>query len=218
MAGVAISHYNGPMAAFVDRRRIAPWWMCALMLLIAAFFGWVISVNHGKPVTPGVWSHIIIPPYAVWIYLVLSSLLNRQSIRVTRDRIVISTGPFPSGLNETILRERIAFCYYYSIMATADSGSSEPFPIGHVPGVETREGRQVVLVEPFSDINSARDFAHSIARALNEGSAGPPVTVRVLGEPRTDPVGTRRSWIWGAIWAGAFAAGAAWEIAYRWRL
>jgi len=206
------------MAEFRDKRHLAPWWMCALMLVIAAFFGWVIYETHGKPVTPGVWRHVIIPPYGVWIYLVLTGLLNSQSTLVTRDRIVVSNGPIPFGPGEVISREQIAFCYYYSIMATSDGGSDESFPIGHVPGVETREGRQVVLLETFSDINSARDAAHAIAGALNEGSVGSQVSVKVLDEARSDPVGTRRGWVWAGIWAGAFAAGTAWEIAYRLRL
>ena len=189
--------------------------MCALMLVIAAFFGWVIYETHNKPVTPGVWSHVIIPPYGVWIYLVLACLLNSQSVLANRDRIVVSTGPIPLGPNDVIPRERIAFCYYYSIMATSDGGSDEPFAIGHVPGVETREGRQVVLVEPFSDINSARNFAYAIAGALNEAGAGSPVNVSFLNDARTDPVGTRRAWLWAGIWAGAFAAGTVWEITYR---
>jgi hypothetical protein len=103
-------------------------------------------------------------------------------------------------------------------MATSDGGSNESFAIGYVPGVETREGRQVVLVEPFGDINSARNFANAIAGALNEGSAGCPVNVSVLDEARSDPLGTRRAWLWAGIWAAAFAAGTVWEITYRWRI
>ena len=188
------------------------------MLIVAVFFGWVICQTQGRPVSPGVWSHVIIPPYGVWIYLVLACLLNSQSILVTPDRILVSNGPIPLGPNENIPRERIAFCYYYSILTSSDNGGDEVFAIGHVSGVETREGRQVVLVEPYSSLNSARDFARAIAAALNDGSVGLPVAVRVLEEARPDPVGTRRSWIWAGIWAGAFAAGTAWEIAYRWSL
>jgi hypothetical protein len=205
------------MAEFRDKRRSAPWWMCALMLLITAFFGWVIHENHGKPLSPGVWSHVIIPPYCLWVYLVLASLLNSQTILVSRDRVTVSHGPVPLASNEVIPREQIAFCYYCGIMASADSGSDAPFPIGHVPGVETKVGRQVVLMEPFDKIDSARDVAHSIARALNEGSAGPQVIVKELDDPRSDPRGTRRAWIWAGIWAAAFGAGAVWEIATRWR-
>jgi hypothetical protein len=75
----------------------------------------------------------------------------------------------------------------------------------------------VVPLEPLDDLNAARDAAHSIAAALNEGRISSPINVRVLHEPREDPVGIRRRWVWAGIWAGALATGAAWEITHHWK-
>lgn len=205
------------MAAFRDIRRVAPWWICALALLITAFFGWVIYEQLGKSVKSGVFSHVLIPPYGVWVFLVLGCLLNRESVLVTADGIVVSNGPIPFGPREDIPREQIAFCYHYGILTTSDGGNGESFAIGHVIGVETREGRQVVLLQLFDDINSARDAARAIAAALNAGSVGRQVDVKVLAEARTDPVGQRRAWVWAGVWTVALIAGIAWEIVHRWR-
>lgn len=200
-----------PNLNFHDKRRLAPWWMCLFMLLIAAFFGWVISETYGKPVSPGVWSHIIIPPYFIWLYLVLACLLDKQAILATADRIVVSTGPIRLGLNDTFPRDRIAFCYHYSIVDQSDGATAT---IGHVAGIETREGRQVVLVEPYSDPACARTFAETIAAALNQ-RGDTKIEVRALQDPRPDPVGTQRAWLWAGIWIAAFASGIVWELLVR---
>jgi hypothetical protein len=203
---------------FRDVRRIAPWWMCLLMLVVAAFFGWVIYMAIYGGSSPETWRYVLVPPYAVWIYLTLACLVNRRTVTATREGVVDSTGPVPLGPKDVIRRERIAFCFWYSVMVRSDNGD-ESYAIGHVPGVETREGRQVDLFDHFKDESSAREVAIAMATAVNQGRTGSEILeARPAGEVRSDPVRTRRAWVWAGIWGAAIAAGAIWEIVYRLRL
>ncbi len=210
-------HYNDRVSEFRHTSRVAPWWMCAIMLAITVFFGWVISTSLGKAPSPGVFSHILIPAYAVWLYWVLAGLLNTESLHVTRDGVVIGRGPVPLQPGETMERDQIAFCSYFSLNTGPDNGD-EPVVVGHVVGLETKSGRQLNLLDSLPDAQAARATAERIASVLNEAHPERPIPARLQTQPRDDPADTRRTWLWVGVWAAAFAAGVAWEIAYRWRL
>ncbi|HYP06152.1 MAG TPA: hypothetical protein VER03_07925, partial [Bryobacteraceae bacterium] len=143
------------MAEYRDVRRIAPWWMCALVLVIFNFFAWMIWVNAAAPVKEGVYTRVPIPPFFLFAYLTLACLFNRRSVIATREGVRLSNFPVPLLSGETIPADRITLCYYYSVMTTSDGGG-EPFAIGHVIGVETRDGRQVDLSEQFKTLIEAR--------------------------------------------------------------
>jgi hypothetical protein len=206
------------MREFRDVRRIAPWWGCLIVLVVAAFFGWVIYMAIFGGSSPGVWRYVLVPPYAVWLYLTLACLVNRRTVLATREGIVDSNGPVPLRAKDVIRRDEIAFCFWYSAMVSSDAGD-ESYAIGHVPGVETRDGRQVDLFDHFGDESAARNAAIAMATALNQGRTGSEIIeARPVTDIRSDPVDTRLAWVWAGIWAAAFAAGGVWEIVYRLRL
>jgi hypothetical protein len=197
-------------------RRMATWWQCAIMLVFTLGFGWILGQGL-RSKSADVYGHVLIPLYGVWLYATLSTLLNKHSLMVSPQGLTIRNGPVPVRGVDRIPRENIACCYFRPVTVSADHGD-EVLTIGVVNGVETVDGRQVDVFGEHKTVEASRAYAIEMARALNQGVAGPPVEVRIVSVAREDPVEIRRVWIWVAICVAAFIAGCLWEAALRWQI
>jgi hypothetical protein len=173
--------------------RMARWWQCAIMIAITAFFGWVISSGL-RSTNPDLWPHVIIPPYALLVYATLSSLLNRRSVVVTPEHLIMTNGPVAVGVHERIPRDDVSFAWFSPVTTVGDSG--DEVTLWYVTGIETRAGRHVQLFGMFNSGDAARAAARGVADAFSS---------------------VNRIRVWGAIIAVAFALGLAWDLALRWR-
>lgn len=190
---------------------MATWWQCAILLVIAAFFGWVISQGL-KSTSPDVWGHVIIPPYAVLLYVVAAALVNRRRVVVTREHMHRTCGPIPLGAGRLlILQQKVECAFYSAITGVTDDGDT--FVLGYMVGLQTRAGRDVELFGPFKSESAATESATQLAEALSTSNRV--IDVRGIGEMKEDPGDRRRAWTWGIIVATAFVAGIVWEIVVR---
>jgi hypothetical protein len=192
--------------------RMARWWQCAIMIAVTAFFGWVIRSGL-RSTNPHLWPHVLIPPYMLLAYATLSSLLNRRSVVVTPEHLIMTNGPVAVGVHERIPRDDVSFAWF-SPVTTVDDGGDE-ITLWYVTGIETHAGRHVQLFGMFNSGDAARAAARGVADAFSSVN-GFTMPVREVGSVHDDPVEQRRIHVWGGIIATAFALGLAWDLALRW--
>jgi hypothetical protein len=192
--------------------RMARWWACAIMLAIAGVFALLVRAGL-RSTGPGVWPHVLIPPFGLWIYATLASLVNRRKVIVTPHGLVMTNGPIPVRAQTRVAREDIVCTYHSTITALADDGRTDVV-LGHTCGVETRTGAHVQVFGTFKDPESARNSAQRIADAL-AGASRTPIEVRHLKRVNDDPADKRTFLIWVSIVAIALFAGFLWDLTLR---
>ena len=195
--------------------RMAQWWACAAVIAVAVFFGWVI--REGLRSTSGeVWSHVLIPLYAVWLYVALATLVNRRSVTATPEHLTLKNGPIPIGNGwRQFARSDIDFTSFVPVVTVDDSGES--VVLWYLTGIVTHAGKDVQVFREFGDAEAAMAAARSIADALGPGRDRQPMEVRAMNQFRDDPGERRLIFVWIAIVVVALGAGIVWELAYRWR-
>lgn len=189
---------------------VGVWWLRLLMLAIGGFFGWVEWVGVTSQ-SPTAHPYITLPLYVVYVYWTLAALVNRQVVEVRAGVFRKWTGPLPMERWERVERDQIRRCYFFRVLVTPDEGG-EPFAITFTSGVETRQGRQIV-VDEHKTLAVAQERASLMAAALNEGATGELVEVSELFEPKDDPLLKRLTWLWVGICAVALVMGLVWEFA-----
>jgi hypothetical protein len=193
--------------------RMAPWWGWTAMVVVAAFFGWVI--REGLASTSGeVYIHTIIPAYGLFLYATLAALLNRRSVVATREGLLVTNGPIPVGNGKkSIPREEIAFTWHVPIETSDDSGGT--IVLWHCVGVKTRAGRDVQLFPMIKTADEARASAKRVADALGSANDWSVVPVREPGMTNEDPADKRVVKTWVGLITVAIAAGIVWEMVWR---
>jgi hypothetical protein len=193
--------------------RIASWWQCGIALAVTALVGWIVRMGL-QSTGPGIWNHVIIPPFALLCYATLASLVNRISVVVTPAQLVMSNGPLPlAGENERLPRDEVSYIYHVSIETAGDSGGT--IVLWHQVGVATRGGRDIPVFTMIKDADTAASKAQALAAAFGTVNAGPAIAVRRIGRERDHPADWRQSKIWGGAVATAFVAGFVWDLALR---
>jgi hypothetical protein len=190
---------------------MATWYQCAIMIAFAALFAWIVRMGL-QSTGPGVWPHVLIPPYGLWVYATVATIVNRRRVVVTPRELVMTNGPLPVRGPVRIAREEVA-CAYYSATITVDDGGGTVV-LFHTSGIETLRGVHVQVFGTFKDLDSARLAAQRIADAFGTGS-GAPIHVRHLSNLSDDPGEKRTGLIWLGITGAAFGAGFLWDLAYR---
>ena len=177
------------------------------------FFGWVI--HEGLQSTTGkVWSHVLIPLYALLVYVTLAALVNRRTVVASPEGLVLRNGPIPLAEgNERIPRADVVFAWHHAILATGDD--YVPSTLWYSYGVETRSGRDLEIFSTFEDMESARAAAQKVADALGAPGSSYPVPVRLLGVQKGHPADYRSVKIWAGITLAAFVTGTIWEVMAR---
>ncbi len=194
--------------------RMATWWQCAIVFAFAALFGWII-LGGLRSTTGQVFIHPLIPPYALFLYATLASLVNRRSVVATREGLLVTNGPIPLGHGRKwIPRDEIAFCWHVPIETVSDGGDS--VVIWHDVGVATRSGRMVPTFGMIKDAAEARDKAEALSRALGSASDWTVVPVRQIMGSQEDLEERRTIKTWVALTVVGLAIGSLWEAANRW--
>jgi len=195
--------------------RLAPWWGCAILIVVCVFFGWVISEGLESS-TGKVWIRVIIPPYVLLLYATLAALVNRRTVVATPEHLVLRNAPIPLGEgNERIPRAEILFAYHYAITTMGDGG--DEVTLWHTYGVETRSGRDLEILGTLKDEQSARAAAQKVADALGAPGNAYPVPVRYLGALKDHPSDYRSVKMWAGVTLAAFVIGTIWELMARQR-
>ena len=182
------------------------------MIALAAVFALLVRAGL-RSTGPGVWPHVIIPPYGLWLYATLATLVNRRTLIVTPRELVMTNGPIPVRARIRVARENIVCAYHCAITALADDGHTD-ITFGHTCGVETRTGAHVQVFGVFKDLDSARNSARRVADAFGKTS-GAPVEVRHLTNINDDPADKRTFLIWVSIVTIAAFAGFLWDLVLR---
>lgn len=192
---------------------MATWWQCVIMLFFAAAFAWLIFGGL-RSSTGRVFIHPLIPPYGLFLYATLASLVNRRSVVATRDGLLVTNGPIPLGHGRKwIPRDDIAFCWYVPVETTGDGGDT--VVLWHDVGVATRSGRMVPTFVTINDAAEARNRVEALARALGSASDWTVAPVkRVLGS-QEDLTERRTIKTWVALALVALAIGVVWEMVSR---
>lgn len=199
-------------AALRVTARMATWWQCSIMLAFTALFGWIVQMGLSST-GPDTWPHVLIPPYALWLYATLAALVNRRSVVIARGALVASNGPVVLRPRTRIAREDVVCAYFAPVMTTSDSGDT--VVLWYTTGVETRAGAHVQVFGTFDDGESARAAARRIADAFGSGPSGLRIGVRALTNLADDPAETRVVRMWVGITLAAVVAGVLWDLAYR---
>jgi hypothetical protein len=189
--------------------RMATWYQCAIMIAFAALFAWIVRMGLQSTGT-GVWPHVLIPPYGLWVYATVATIVNRRRVVVTPKELVMTNGPLPVRGRVRIAREDVVCAYHSPTLTMGDSGDT--VVLFHTSGIETRAGVHVQVFGTFNDIDSARLAAQRIAGAFGSVS-GAPVEVRHLTNLSDDPGEKRTALIWLGITVAAFIAGFFWDLA-----
>ena len=193
--------------------RIATWWQCGIAIAVTALFGWVVRMGL-QSTGPGIWNHVLIPPFALVCYATLASLVNRKSVVVTPAQLVISNGPLPlAGEYQRVLREDVLYVYHVSIETAGDGGDT--VVLWHQVGVATRSGRDLPVFEMIKHADAALSKAEALAAAFGLVTGGPTIHVRRIGRERDPPADWRQSKIYGGAFAVAVVAGFLWDLALR---
>jgi len=116
--------------------------------------------------------------------------------------------PFPTGNGQWVGRDSILHRYARHRVETDDSDSyivADYFAIG----VETTDGNQVDIHQPYKTETAALAAAGVVAQVLNLGASGPPIDVRMVVTKMSYPTLKSQFLVWSAILL--FAVYAAWR-------
>lgn len=182
------------------------------MIVLAALFGLLVRAGL-RSTGPGVWPHVIIPPFALWLYATLATLVNVRKVVVSPKELVMSNGPVPVRPRIRIPRSDVACTYHCAITALNDDGDAT-IVFGHTCGVETRAGVNVQIFGVFKDMEAARDSAQRVADGFGEVD-GARIMVRHRSNLTDDPADKRTFFVWVAIVAVAAVAGFLWDLKIR---
>jgi hypothetical protein len=193
--------------------RMANFWACAAMLVVALFFAWVIREGL-RSTTGNVYIHTIIPAYAVFLYATLASLVNRRTVVANRDGLRVRNGPVPLGHGRKwIPRDDIAFAWHVPVETTSDSGDS--VVVWHDVGIQTRARRDVPVFRMIKSADEAQAKARDLVSAFGSASDWTVAPVRQVGSANEDPVEKQTIKRWVVVIVVAVLLGIVWEVAFR---
>lgn len=191
---------------------MAKWWESSIMVALSAVFALLVRAGL-RSTGPGVWPHVIIPPYGLFLYATLATMVNKRTVIATPKELVMTNGPLPLRARRRIAREDVASTYHVAITALNENGD-QTIVFGHTCGIQTRTGVHVQVFGTFKEMEAARDSAQRIADALG-AAGGTHFEVRHLTNITDDPADKRMVLIWFGIIAIAFIAGFLWDLSIR---
>lgn len=200
------------MSALRESWPVATPWQRAIMLAFTALFARLLQMGL-QSTGPGVWPHVLIPPFGLWLYATLAALANRRSLDVSPDGLTMANGPIPLRRPLRVARRDVAFAYHAPVLAVGDLGDTAV--LWHTAGIETRGGRQIQLFGTFKDEESSRTMARRIAVAFGMPNGAAPIDARPITALREDPSDRRVGIMWTGLTVAALIAGLAWEMALR---
>lgn len=158
---------------------------------------------------------MVVPLYAISVYMVLAAVCNVYQAVVTPHRIWEFVWPFPVRLPRATSRDRIRHCYLRNVNISDDTAEWENH---YYAGVETVEGWQIELSGPHQSAEHALQMAYRVADVLNEAPGPNQISVVRVPQLRSRGEAIRIVLIclfWLALSIYGVFLGADWDEEYR---
>ena len=201
-----------PVTRIATSKPIAPLGVRLLLLVLLAILSF--AVYHGtRPDANGRWElgiRIFIPVFALIVYLLIAVIVNRRRVRVDADGVRTYFDPLPGFASESIPREQVRLCFLRNVQGFADGQQVENY---WATGVETAQGRQILVRYPFETSELALIDARNLADVLNQHPQHSRVEVRTPSATvPSDLSPAKIIFFWFVLFMAAIAVGGAWEI------
>lgn len=186
-----------------DRWMGLPWGVIGLALAVVLGGIGIVSLLQYPHERPTV--RLVVPMYALALYLVLALLVNQRRATVGQKDVRVRVGPFPVVPPRRMACGDVRYCYVRPV-AYLDDGTV--LELTYFVGVAADDGRQLDLGRR-AERAAAEEFAGAVAAALEGG----PVAIREVDQIPTRKVETVLAvGLWLVLFLLALGVGVWWEM------